>query len=124
MGDNIYPEMVLNVLKKMQSNSLDNVKQNDLDACYWHQRKDSDGKIDFKNMTSLEVDRFVKALAKPYPGAWITHNGKKLRIYKTNIIDMNIRGTSGRICWIQNLGPLVICSDQAISLNEYIYAKY
>tara|TARA_B100000029_G_scaffold406650_1_gene407332 strand:- start:391 stop:1305 length:915 start_codon:yes stop_codon:yes gene_type:complete len=121
IADKIYPEMVINVLKKIQKNSVNKIKQNSLKASYWHQRKDSDGKIDFNKMSCVEVERFVKALTKPYPGAWGKYKGKKLRIFKVEKIDINVKGSAGRICWIQGLGPIVVCSNRAIKLTEFRY---
>jgi len=44
-----------------------------------------DGKIDF-NRSSLEVYNFIRALTKPYPGAWSVYNGKKIIIWKCEIV--------------------------------------
>ena len=48
-------------------------------------RTPEDGKIDF-NRSSLEVYNFIRALTKPYPGAFTFVDGKKVIIYKAEIV--------------------------------------
>ena len=48
---------------------------------YWHQRNDSDGYLDFKNIEAEKIIRIVKAITKPYPGAWGLIQGEKVRLF-------------------------------------------
>jgi len=48
-------------------------------------RTPEDGKIDF-NRSSFDVYNFIRALTKPYPGAWTYYNGKKIVIWKADIV--------------------------------------
>jgi len=48
-------------------------------------RTPNDGEIDF-NRSSLDVYNFIRALTKPYPGAFTFVNGKKVIIYKAEIV--------------------------------------
>ena len=70
---------------------------------YWHQRSDYDGNLNFANKTAREVNYFVKALTKPYPGAWIKlDKNKMLRVYKIKILRKNFLKKKGEIKKIKN----------------------
>ena len=43
---------------------------------YYPQRKQDDGKINWKKMSSKQVYNLIRACSKPYPGAF-TYNSKK-----------------------------------------------
>ena len=120
-ANTLFPKLLLKVIKNIVSNNIKLKRQNNKLAIYWHQRSDKDGKIDFRIMGSKKIDLFVRALTKPYPGAWTEHKGKRLRIFRVKALDRVIKGTVGRICWIEGLGPLVICNDKAICLVNYSY---
>lgn len=55
-------------------------EQSDKDAFYLPQRKPEDGEIDW-NRNSFEVYDFVRALTKPYPGAFSKINNNKIVIW-------------------------------------------
>jgi len=115
-----FPSMVLTAMNKILDDGMRALEsQNELEAEYWHQRNDDDGKIEFANSTVEQVDCMIRALGKPYPGAWANYNGEAVRIYKSEIAKFIIRGVSGRVCFIQSIGPYVICLDGAILLTQY-----
>lgn len=87
-------------------------------ATYWHQRRDEDGEIEFKRMTSQEVIRKVRALTHPYPGAWALLNGKKVRIYEAKMPLLSHRGTPGRAFCTKNGQIMVCCRDFAVCLEK------
>jgi len=87
-------------------------------ATYWHQRKDEDGEIEFKRMTSKEVIRKVRALTHPYPGAWALLKGKKIRIYEAKMPLLSHRGTPGRAFCAKNGQIMVGCTDLAVCLEK------
>ena len=93
--------------------------KNEKKAVYWHQRNDDDGYIDFKKVDTLQVSRLVRALTAPYPGAWANLKKKKVRIFKIEIPKFDLRGTPGRILFIQKQGPFVICRDRAVLIKDY-----
>lgn len=49
-------------------------------ASYWPGRTPEDGRLD-RTMSVAEVDRLVRATTRPYPGAFIDLNGRRLRIW-------------------------------------------
>jgi len=55
---------------------------------YYPQRNEKDGKINWKKMRSREVFNFVRALSKPYPGAFtFNKNKKKIFIHDCKVLN-------------------------------------
>ena len=65
----------------LQNDSVQGREQEETKATYWEGRKPKDGKL-FLTMTIDEVDKLVRATTKPYPGAFIIKEGKKITIWK------------------------------------------
>ncbi|MBC6003818.1 MAG: formyltransferase family protein [Paeniclostridium sordellii] len=62
------------------NNNVTLEKQNESLATYWEGRQAEDGRIS-NQMTCLEADRLVRAVTKPYPGAFYEDNNKKIIIW-------------------------------------------
>ena len=60
---------------------------------YWHQRKDIHGELNYKKKSAKECFNFIRAITKPYPGAWIKYKYKKkrciIRLFKSRIMNKN-----------------------------------
>ena len=111
--NNIFSNLSIKLLEKISKNNLNLVKQDEKEANYWHQRKDTDGYIDFSRINAEEAFNFIRAISHPYPGAWgILNKTYKIRFFESEITDFNLKGTAGRVCFIQNEGPFIICKDR------------
>ena len=60
--------------------------QDETKVTHWLQRRPADGKITEK-MTLKEIDRLVRATTRPYPGAFLVVDSKKLIIWSGKIVD-------------------------------------
>lgn len=85
---NIYPKIVLNSIKSLECNNLNLIKPDLSKGFYVNKRNKDDGKIDFSK-PSKDIMNFIKAISKPYPGAFLYHNNKKIIIWRANL-DYNI----------------------------------
>lgn len=79
--NNTYPIITQKVINKIER-CIQPKKQPKIKVRYMRQRKDSDGRIDWKNMTSTNVFNLVRAISKPYPGAFYFENNARLRVFK------------------------------------------
>lgn len=85
---NIYPKIVLNAIRALESNNLNLIKPDLSKGFYVNKRSKDDGKIDFSK-PSKDIMNFIKAISKPYPGAFLYHNNKKIIIWRARL-DYNI----------------------------------
>ena len=92
------------------------VVQNEKKSCYWHQRDDEDGRVDWENMSARQIFNLIRATTVPLKGAFTFLNKKKIRIFKVELVKKIIKGTPGKILIIQGKGPFVVCNDFAIKL--------
>ncbi len=118
-ANGLFPDLVVKAISQVEENPDSGRVQNESAACYWHQRNDSDGRLNFAAMTAIQIDRMVRALSPPYPGAFAYLGDRKVRLFRALIPDFALRGCPGRVCYIQGRGPYVVCSDRAILLEKH-----
>ncbi len=98
----IFPLLTLRALEKIKNN-IDPKKQKNINIKYFKQRKDSDGLIHWRKMSSKQVFNFVRAISKPYPGAfYFNKNGKKNRVFSCKISKIKLQGKPGSFHIIKN----------------------
>jgi methionyl-tRNA formyltransferase len=96
------------------------LEQNENDACYWHQRTPSDGKISWDTMSANEVLNLIRGLGGGlYDPAYCESINGIVKIMKVLVPGLRIKGTPGRVLYLNKIGPYVICKDEAILLQEY-----
>ena len=72
------------LLKYINEEKIIYTKQNESSLEIFPQRSPSDGEIDWE-LTTDEIDNFIKAQTKPYPGAWKIIGNYKLTIWDAKI---------------------------------------
>ena len=117
-ANKLFPKLILESIIKIKNGYLGKT-QDDSKAIYWHQRCDKDGEINFKNHTANEVHCLIRALSNPYPGAWAIYKGGKVIFKKSEIPNYLIKGTPGKILYLNQDGPYILCKDRAILIKEY-----
>jgi len=118
-ANDLFPKLLVEALSVIDSNSTDIRVQDEKHAKYWHQRNEADGMINWHHMTASKVINTVRAITRPYPGAFTFLNNEKIRIFKAREQAEQICGVPGRIFYLLGEGPLVICADRAVVLEEY-----
>ena len=85
ISNEIFPGLLYKSIKKIITKKPF-LKTNNKKSMYFPQRTENDGQIDWKNKNSKKIYDFVRALSKPYPGAFTLNKyGKKIYIYKCSI---------------------------------------
>ncbi|WP_419742883.1 methionyl-tRNA formyltransferase [Paraclostridium dentum] len=85
---NTYPKIVLNAIQSLKNNNINLIKPDLSKGFYVNKRTKDDGKIDFSK-PSKDIINFIKAISKPYPGAFLYNNNKKIIIWRARL-DYNI----------------------------------
>jgi methionyl-tRNA formyltransferase len=80
-------------------------------ASYWPKRKPADGFINF-NSDAIDIDRQIRALTPPYPGAFFYYQGNKIIIDKAEIEIRDVNTDRSR------LGTILGKSSNGLPLIE------
>ena len=119
-GDEAAIVAMKRVLQQMMDGTLNPVKQNDEEASYTLKRSPEDGLIDW-NQSIRDIHLFIRAISKPYPGAFSMYDGKsKIIIYRAEILpnDRYI-GFNGQIAELRKDGFDVVCKDGLLRVTDY-----
>lgn len=118
-ANDAFPPLVLAAIARMERGETGDV-QDEAAAAYWHQRNDGDGRLFWDRLDAARAHAFVRALTRPYPGAFCFLDGRELRILTTRLEPgPPIRGVPGRIVHLQGRGPFVVCRDRALLLTDW-----
>ena len=97
---------------------LGSIKQDEAKAVHYTRRYPEDGYIDFSKMTALQVHNIVRALVRPYPGAFTFVNNQKVIIGKTSILEATIKGIPGVVAIKKENGCIIPCKDRSIFIQQ------
>lgn len=87
------------------------IPQNHSHATYCAKRVAEDGLIDW-NLPAESIWTLIRAVTKPYPGAFTFYKGKKLTIWEADYVgDSPYWGLPGQIQGFVDAGALVQCGD-------------
>lgn len=114
----IFPRMLVQVLKEIERGEVKRVKQDPLKGCYYTRRYPGDGKILWREMTALQVYNLVRALVRPYPGAFFYYKDIRIIVNKSSLVPEEIKGTPGRIVLFRGEGVVVTARDRGILIEE------
>lgn len=93
------------------------IPQDETKATYHRLRTQDDGVIDW-SVTSTAICRLVKALVRPWPGAFTFLNGRKLVIWKFRALQGSAGGPPGLVTQIDEQGARVLTGDGAVLIEE------
>lgn len=102
----LYPIIVDKVISGLLKGDLVDIPQDNSKATYFGKRSPEDGLIDFE-WSKERIHNWVRAQAKPYPGAFFHYNSIKVEVHKVLFSDMgfNWEDANGLIL---NDSPLIV----------------
>lgn len=102
-ANKLFPLLLLPLLSNLPKSLRKSKVQSRIGARYWHQRNERDGQIDWINSNSQQVYNFVRAISKPYPGAFGVIAGRReIRIWQVKIDENHVDGVPGRVVKLQD----------------------
>jgi methionyl-tRNA formyltransferase len=114
-------KMLVKNIPGILSGEVKGVPQDDSLATYYPKRTPEDGRLDWTAAAST-VERLVRAVAKPYPGAFTHLGDARITVWKAQVFDTHIK-SSGRHGLVAAVFPdgafLVECSDLLELILEY-----
>jgi methionyl-tRNA formyltransferase len=105
-----YSAIKLN-LKNWYENSFSSIKIDESKASYYKRRTPEDGLIDFSK-SAKEIHRLIRAITKPYPGAFFLHQGMKFFVWDADLVlNKKVSARPGTFINLDNNGLQIQCGD-------------
>jgi methionyl-tRNA formyltransferase len=77
-------------------------------ATVWPARTPEDGMIDQEGPVA-DAERLVRAVTRPYPGAYAIVRGRKIKVWKAEVLDDRLRSADGLV--LQFSDGSLLCTD-------------
>jgi methionyl-tRNA formyltransferase len=123
-ANKIFPLLLLPLLSNIPKSLRNSKVQSRTGVKYWHQRNERDGQIDWINSNSQQVYNFVRAISKPYPGAFgVITEKREIRIWQVKIDKYHVSGVPGRLVKLKD-GFHVPCGGGGSVLLLDIESRY
>lgn len=113
-------KMTQNVQNQIMNGNVNRTKQDESKATYLLVRRPEDGLVDW-NETTEKIHRLIRAVSRPYPGAFANYEGcHKIIFWRADIIrDNKYIGIPGQIANITEKGLEIVCKDGLLRVYEY-----
>ncbi|ODS23171.1 methionyl-tRNA formyltransferase [Candidatus Endobugula sertula] len=106
---------LLKTLDLLENNQLNPKQQDDTLACYAEKINKQEAKINWQD-SAKNIARRIRAF-NPVPVAYSFLNGDRIKILKTNIIDVTTKKPAGEIISMDKNGLVVSCGEQALCIK-------
>ena len=112
-----FSKMTIDVINKIYL-GIQPIPQKKIGTKTYRQRSEDDGLIYWDKLNAKEVFNFVRAITKPYPGAfYFNKNNKKIKIYNCLISKRNPRVLPGTIFFAKKQ-KFIKCKNFSIRLKS------
>jgi methionyl-tRNA formyltransferase len=114
-----FPKQLTTLVSDLETNGfLEKLDQDESAAVHYTRRYPEDGQVNWKEMTDYAVHNLVRALVRPYPGAYTFLEEKKVIIIASEILEEEYRGVPGRVALKRENGVIVTCKNRAILIKQ------
>lgn len=114
-------QMLDDVLPKLIKGSAERVPQDHSQASYYGGRSSDDGEIDWSK-TSREIRNLIRAVTRPYPGAFTFIGDRKLIIWSGSVVPLKKAAKPGTVV---TCNPLTIaCGEGALKVEQSLPGYY
>lgn len=107
---------------QLAANDFPKIPQDHSQANYWRKRTKNDGQIDWR-MSARCVYNLVRALTHPYVGAHCIYNSGEIKVWKTEIIDLESTDIEniepGKVLQVDGQNILVKCGEGVLKLTGH-----
>lgn len=112
--------MLGGVIDELKAGRIPAVVQDESAATYFALRRPEDGRIDWSTH-SESIDRLVRAVTRPYPGAFTAYRGQRMMVWRGEPVDMpHWHAQVGQVFLIEDGALYVRCGgESAYRIDEY-----
>lgn len=116
----LYPSLVKEIVDAIESGNIDTIPQDISKATYYGKRTPENGGINW-DWQKERIRNWVRAQAKPYPGAFTHINESKVTIHKIEYIDYGYSDSivNGTVLTILDEKPIVKTQNGTIILTDF-----
>lgn len=113
-----YPSLIKIVVDKIENDALQPEPQNEREATYFGKRTPADGEI-LWSWDKSRIRNWIRAQARPYPGAFTYYEGKKVIIHRSDFDNMGFHYKDENGLILQGGDhPVVKTANGAIRLSD------
>jgi methionyl-tRNA formyltransferase len=118
----LYGLITQKVLKAFESGNIPRRSQNHLAGTVFSKRIPADGLIDFTS-PAISVWNLIRAVSRPYPGAFSYLNGKKIFLWKAQPSEIHINAGTfpGSIQKVDSRGFHIQCGDGPLCITDFSF---
>jgi methionyl-tRNA formyltransferase len=118
----LYGLITQKVLKAFESGNIPRHSQNHLASTVFSRRTPADGLIDFTD-AAISVWNLIRAVSRPYPGAFSYLNDKKVFLWKArpSTIRVNTGAIPGSIQKVDSKGFHIQCGDGPLCITDFSF---
>lgn len=112
--------MAAKLLPKLLDGTAKGQKQEEALATYLLKRTPEDGEIDWKEPVE-KIQRLIRAVSRPYPGAFSNYDGKhKVIFWRADYLEnTKYYGMEGQIAYVSDEYMDIVCCDGLLRVYEY-----
>ncbi len=114
----LYRNITSEIFGLLKKDKIIRIKQCITDSTLYPARKPEDGLIDW-NMPAKSILNLIRAVAKPYPGAFSYYYDTKIIIWKASVITEKINSPVGTIIYFKKDKPVISCVNSSLLIDEY-----
>ena len=116
-----FPQMLIEVLERLETGTLKPRVQVESRAGYWPLRFPEDGFILFDQLTARQIHGRIRALTRPYPCAFTYYGRRRVDLLASELMSLPFHGEPGRVYRKSRRGLLVCASDTCLRITEAIF---
>lgn len=117
-ANEVFPDLLVRAVEGISRGDLTGRRQKASEATYYPLRFPDDGFVLWDQMDAEEIHNMVRALTRPFPGAFTYCGSQRLNLWSSKLAHMKLKGVPGRIYLINSNGLLVAARDRALWINE------
>ncbi|MBP2029466.1 methionyl-tRNA formyltransferase [Methanohalophilus levihalophilus] len=124
LHDKIYSKacaLLESIVKNIESGCIpEGMEQDDSKATYFKPRKPEDGHINWQK-NSIEIVNLIRALTKPWPGAYSYLNGNRFVIWNARVETRSSNSIYGKVVDVTDSSITVSVKNGVLIIDDYAF---